>query len=381
MKPAGTAARLVAGLLLSFAGALPGQDLSGGFNGYAKNLVIVSKSLFTGDAYLLNISRLRTSGSLSAGNFLHGELWLDHELLAGNFLKTTEFRLSPALARPSFADLDWTVSENDDHQLRQRLFRAFATVYLKQTSLTVGRQRIAWGTGFVWNPTDLFNPFNPAAIELDEKAGVDAAYLSLPLGSLSRFESAYAPGRGRLNASAAVRLSGHAGEYDFALMAGDFQNDKVVGGEFAGYLGGAGLRGELAYTRRDGDDDFLRAVLNADYNFPNDLYMFVEFHFNGQGSWQKENYDFEDLLAGRAFNLAQLYLAASLNKRLSPLLSTSLYAIANLNDRSALVGPAVTYSLATNLELALSAYLFPGAADSEYGRLSTTYFAFLQFYY
>ena len=59
----------------------------------------------------------------------------------------------------------------------------------------------------------------------------------------------------------------------------------------------------------------------------------------------------------------------------------SLYSIVNLNDRSSLLGPAVTYSLAENLELAASAYFFRGSDRSEYGLLQHTYFAFLQFYF
>ena len=357
------------------------QEYSVQFSGYAKNLAIRSSSILTAKSFFLDISRLRTRSLINAGNVLHAEIWLDNELLAGSFLDTPEYQLSKRLARPTFFDLDWTVTDGDKYELRQRLFKAFATVYLGQAELTLGRQRIVWGTGFVWNPTDLLNPFNPVAIELEEKEGVDAAYFAVPLGTLSRFEAAHAPGRNGLKSSTALRIGSHSGDYDFSVMGGDFQDDLVLGGDFAGYLGGAGFRGELAYTWKQDDDDFLRATLNADYNLSNDFYVFLEFHFNGQGSTSKDDYDFTDLLSGRVFNLARHYLAASVTKAITPLLGLSFYNILNLDDRSSLVGPALVYSLATNLELAASAYFFLGANDTEYGQLGSSYFAFLQYYY
>ncbi len=224
------------------------QNISLGFSGYAKNLTIRSNSILTNNSFLLNISRLRAKGILDFGSRNHTEIWLDTEVLAGDFLNTLEFELSEEAERPTFVDLDWNLTKGNNYQARQSLFRAFTTFYFGNAELTFGRQRIAWGTGFAWNPTDLFNPFNPAAIELEEKRGVDAAYLAIPFGSLSRLEAAFAPGRKGLKASAAVRLGSNLGSYDFSVMAGEFQKDRVLGGDFAGYIGGAGFRGEVAYT-------------------------------------------------------------------------------------------------------------------------------------
>lgn len=358
-----------------------GQELSFQLSGYAKDLAIRSNSILNDEAYFLNISRLRTQGLLDFGSVIHTEIWLDHELFAGSFLSTTDFKFAQLLERPFFVDLKWTIKEGHEYQVRQSLFRAFATIYVGSAEITLGRQHIAWGTGFAWNPTDLLNPFNPAAIELDEKEGVDAAYIALPFGALSRLEAAFAPGRNELESSAAVRVSGHFGNYDISIMAGDFQDSKVLGGDFAGYLGGAGFRGEFAYTWNQDDENFLRAVLNVDYNFPHDFYAIVEFYYNGLGATDRRDYRFEDLLSGQTFSLAKHYLAASVTKSVTPLLRLSLYNILNLDDRSRLIGPTLTYSLATNLELAGSVYFFTGASDSEYGVLESTYFGFLQYYF
>ncbi len=360
---------------------ISGQNGTIQLSGYGKNLVIRTESFFTKENIFLDITRLRTRGVLEIGSRIHSEVWLDTELLAGNFLSSQDFELSKLFQRPTFADLDWTLSEGSEYHLRQLLFRAFTTVYLDKVQITLGRQRIAWGTGFAWNPTDLFNPFNPAAIELEEKEGVDAVYVTIPLGALSRFEAAYAPGRDKLKSSAALRVSSNFSGYDISLMGGDFQRARVLGGDFAGYIGGAGFRGEFAYTWKHDEENFFRAILNADYNFPNDYYAFVEFYFNGQGSTDKNNYDFSDLFSGRTFNLAKHYIAALVSKNLTPLLTLSFYELLNLNDRSQLFGPSLTYSLATNLEISVSAYFFLGSEDSEFGARPSSYFAFMQYYF
>ncbi|MBX2822099.1 MAG: hypothetical protein KTR29_20565, partial [Rhodothermaceae bacterium] len=141
------------------------------FNGYLKNLGIRSNSFLTSDPYYLNISRGRVIGRVNANSVVHAELWLDTELVTGSFLTSPDFQLGNALERATLLDLNWTISSSAQHQLRQSLFRAHVSLYLDNFQLTAGRQRIAWGTGFVWNPTDILNPVNPTNIERDEKVG------------------------------------------------------------------------------------------------------------------------------------------------------------------------------------------------------------------
>ncbi len=68
------------------AGPLTSQELSLGFSGYAKNLTIRSNSILTNNSFLLNISRLRAKGILDFGSRNHTEIWLDTDLLDGDFL-------------------------------------------------------------------------------------------------------------------------------------------------------------------------------------------------------------------------------------------------------------------------------------------------------
>ncbi|RMF65185.1 MAG: hypothetical protein D6746_00750 [Bacteroidetes bacterium] len=367
----------VLALLATTAGA---QAPSFSVRGYAKNLALRSQSFFTKDPLFLDLTRLRLQG-LADGPRWHGELWLDTEALTGDFLTSPDYAFGQARERTTLTDLDWTLLERRRLVVRQQLFRAFVTVYAGRAQLTLGRQRVAWGTGFVWNPTDLLNPVDPTAIEREEKAGVDAAYGALTLGALSRLEAVVAPGRRHGQTSVAARLSGTIGEYDLALMGGRFRRSWVLGGDFAGYVGDGGLRGEAALTFPDAGRAYLRATLNADYNFAGGYYVFVELHHNGPGTRDRRRYDVGALLEGVLFNVAREYAAASVSKSLSPLVAFNLYALQNLNDGSGLAGPALVWSAAENLEVSASAYVFYGPGDTEFGALENVYFGAVQFFF
>ncbi|MDX1741774.1 MAG: hypothetical protein R3178_10785, partial [Rhodothermales bacterium] len=244
-----------------------------------------------------------------------------------------------------------------------------------------GRQRIAWGTGFAWNPTDLLNPYNPAAIELDEKAGIDALHVSAATGDFSHVEFAFAPASDRENVSAAGRVTSHWGEYDISAMGGYFREDWVVGGDFAGYVGDAGLRGEAALTIPEEGDAYIRFTLTVDRSFQGDVYAFAEFYLNGQGTTDKSDYDFGRLLTGRVFNVARDYLALSATKAITPLFAGGIYGLVNIDDQSALIGPSFSYSLRQDLEIGAAVYLFAGKNDTEFGRQENAYFGYLQWFF
>lgn len=351
------------------------------FNGYVKNLGIQSSSFLTSSPYFLNLSRVRTVGRVNISEIIHTELWLDTELLAGSFLSSADFLVGNSIERPTLLDLDWTLTSDSNHQFRQSLFRANISLYLDNLQITAGRQRIAWGTGFVWNPTDILNPVNPTTIERDEEGGVDALYAVVPLGALSQIEAVWAAGRSARSSSYAARASFNVGDYDIGFMGGYFRESWVLGGDLAGYLGDAGLRGEWAVRAPETGPAQLRATLNADYNFASGLYAVAEFHYNSPGNRSFSDYNVNDLLDGTVFNLAEVYGALILSKSLTPLIGANIYTLLNMNDGSGLAGPAVSWAVFQNVELALSTYIFYGRTASEFGAFNNAYFGSLQVYF
>jgi len=356
------------GWLLLAAGA-QGQTLE--VAGYGKNLTISSRLPEDNEAFLLNLSRIRAEAQRSVKRNVRLQVWLDTEILTGSFLQTELYEESRRDTTQRWIDLDWTVARSKSVEVRQRLFRAFATVEAGPTTWTLGHQRIAWGTGFAWNPTDLLNPFNPGAIELAERAGIDAVHTSVALGTLSRVEAVVAA----TGPSGGVQYAGRAGtnwrEYDVSLMAGVFGDRRAIGGDFAGYIGGAGVRGEGAWIDPEAGISYVRAVLNADYTFQPGVHALAEVYFNGLKS----------VATGEAFGLGRWYAAFTLSATIAPLAGLSAYGLVNVSDGSALCGPAITVSLTQELELQAAAYLFAGTRHSEFGHRRHAVFAALQWYY
>ncbi len=373
----GIRASVLAAALLLGATPLRAQMMLN-FHGYAKNIGIRSSSTITNEAFFLDVGRYRAVGLVRAGKYLAAEAWLDTEVLFGSFLDTDEFALTKEIGQPQWLDLNWPLATAKSIEVHQQLFRAFATVYAGPSQLTIGRQRIAWGTGFAWNPTDIINPFNPGAIELGERAGVDAAYATMQMSTFSRIELVATLTDGRSTSTVGARASTNIRAYDISAMAAAVGSDWVVGADFAGYLGGAGLRGEAAYSTHSGA---VRTVFNADYSFATGLYALIEVYFNGEGDSDWHSYGTASPGSSQAFSLGRHYAAFSLSASLTPLVSGVFYGLANLNDRSALVGPSLAVSLRENLELAASTYFFMGGAHTEYGARHHVFFTSLQWYY
>lgn len=372
-------------LLLTVVAGTPQAHAQWRLDGYIKDLAITSRSVIDDERYLLNLGRFRLQGSASRGP-VHAEAWLDTEWLAGSWFSTPEAvfgatMASRGLTEKPFADLDWRITDGPRHTLDQRLFRATVAWDTPRATVTIGRQRVAWGTGFVWTPTDVLHPLEPAAIERDEKRGVDAIQVVLPDGSFGAAELVFAPGGRERDHRFAARVRGHVGEYDVTAMGGRFGRAWVVGGDFAGYIANAGFRGEAAVTRTGSGRWTLRATTNVDYTLSESTYGFVELHFNGPGEQDVAQYQWGTMAQGDLVNLGRWYAASALAWTVNPLTTFSGYLVHNLGDGSSLVGPVVTRSLAENLDAGVGYYLFRGRTLSEYGALHDAAFLTLQLYF
>ena len=58
-------------------------------------------------------------------------------------------------------------------------------------SLSIGRQAVTWGNGYVFNPMDLVNPFPPTDIERDYKIGSDMVIGLVNLGTSGDLQLVY----------------------------------------------------------------------------------------------------------------------------------------------------------------------------------------------
>jgi hypothetical protein len=361
--------------LLSTAAGAEGLKLSG----YYKNLLVSSETVSpAGQRYTLDLNRLRLELKGELAERIALDLQYDNEVLLGNYRRTGQFAIEKDRRPDQYWDLDGNYAEAGSWYGRQRLYRANVTLSSGDTDLRLGRQRIAWGTGRFWSPLDLLNPINPIALEREERLGVDAALAEHKLGPLSRISAVYAPRHESGESSAALSWHGNVEGIDYSLIGGRFRRERVAGADVATQWGGIGLRAELTHNRRETGPDYQRAVLAADYAFPNTLTLSGELYYNGAGAADRAAYDFASLFAGRIQNVGRRYFGGYLGYELTPLVKWTNYLVVNLADRSRFFSPGLSLSLQANLDLTLGVQLFSGSAGSEYSRLEDVYYAQLQ---
>jgi hypothetical protein len=228
----------------------------------------------------------------------------------------------PATSTASTSDTDGGTSSTSSFvgTSRQRdtviLDQLWLNLNLKnKVYLTLGQQRIKWGTGHFWNPTDFMDPvhLNPLAY-FDERTGVPLVKVNVPLQKIGA--NLYAFGMLQDAASldrvgGAVRAEWLVGLTEIALSSTFRKGDPLrLGGQVSSSLGLVDLRGEVAVlhgsttpafegsldwseavfpTTVDRRDDWIpQAVAGAElglkYTSRNSLYLGLEYFFNDAGT-------------------------------------------------------------------------------------------------
>jgi len=344
---------LIIGFLLilgSFANALT-FDIAGSY----KNLLSASRTL-QDEAYNLDLNRLRLQVKSTFSENFSSEIQYDIEAYLGSLLKTNTFTIFKNYRPPTKFDLTSTLLDSENLYVRQKLYRFYFTCALPLGDLKIGRQKIPWGVGRVWNATDPFNPIDFVNLEREERVGVDGISLDIPLSALAGLNLVYVEGKS--NQSMGGRLRTNIEGTDYSVMGAKLGSDYLLGFDFAGQVRGAGIRGEFAYTRAQAEADYSRLVLSYDYTFPNSLYFLTEFYYNGQHhGFLGLTYDISSLLKG------------------------GTYFIYNMDDGSNFVNPFLDYSLTENSSCITGAYLLNGKAGSEFGAFSNTYYVQVRWFF
>ena len=189
------------------------------------------------------------------------------------------------------------------------------TVYIR-----VGKQLIPWGTGFVWNPTDNFNPAKNPISPRAVRVGVDALSIDVPLGNVVTFSAVGLPQEKLEDTIGAGKVLVNLFDlYDVSVsLYGGKGRRSISGFDFAGQLWEIGLHGEGSLTQGsdifrfekrtetvtplvagvpvgeieaetyslkspDGERLYPRFVVGADYTFPWGTFVLVEYYRNEDG--------------------------------------------------------------------------------------------------
>ena len=282
-------------------------------------------------------------------------------------------------------DLTWTLADSSKGALVHRFDRLSVGYTTDTTVWRFGRQAISWGNGLVFNPMDIFNPFDPAAVDKEYKTGDDMLYGQYLFSNGSDLQGVGVvrrdPRSGEVEqdqSSFALKYHGFVGLHEFDLLAAVHYDDLVIGAGGSMDISGAVLRGDLTWTDTD-TQNVLSAVASLSYSWvwgDKNVSGLLEYYYNGFGQ-AAGNYAPEDLLQnpdllrrlerGELFTLSRNYLAASATIEMTPLLLLIPNIFVNVEDPSTLVQVVAQYDWKQNLQLIGAVNLPIGASGTEYG--------------
>ncbi len=249
---------------------------------------------------------------------------------------------------------------------------------------TIGRQFIAWGVGRIWQPTDLFNPLNPANFSKIEKDGIDAINAKIYLGSFSDIDIISNFSNNFKKVHFGTRFRTNFLENDLSLVAGMFDENYILGGSIAGNLFNAGIRTEVIYSiNEQSNSKYFRGIVGVDYQFSDKLYSALEYQFNEAGASDKMDYLklFDKLFKGEIQNISRNYVGAVVNYLFSPIISANIISIANLNDMSAMFLISTKYELFQSFYLSAGVLYTLGDKFTEYWYYNDALFLTIEYYF
>jgi len=114
----------------------------------------------------------------------------------------------------------------------------------------VGRQAIAWGNARIINPTDIIAPFSFNELDTEERRGVDAVRVRIPLGMMDELDLGVVAGRdfNRDRSAFFIRGKTYLLKTDLSLLMTGFRKHLMIGFDLSRSVGGAGIWLEAAHV-------------------------------------------------------------------------------------------------------------------------------------
>jgi hypothetical protein len=333
--------------------------------------------------------RLELSQTLAAWKFMaawqldarHGSAVQRDHALAANY---------PALSDNNTDDSYWGLTNNladsGINQSSQRLDRLNLTYTGTAFVARLGRQALTWGSGLVFHPMDLVNPFQPVATDTAYKRGTDMAYGQWLLDDGSDIQLVMVPHKRRTNtepdagkATRALFANLVGGSVQWTLLLAKDRADSTLGIGASGALGGAAWNAEVIPTHLDNGGTRTSVLLNisqAGSLLNRNLTAFAELYHNGFGETGSDytlmelNSDLRARLErGQQFVTGRDYLSLGATWEWTPLLQLLPTLIVNLHDHSTLFDAQLSRSLTDNVTLKAGLRLSAGGQGSEFGGL------------
>lgn len=342
--------------------------------GYAKYMFSISETDSSKNGAIDHQIHVRLNNRIYFQEYFTTGLELRLRGFQGSSVENKNLSPATTITPYEYDDLDALFWEKSSHFAYGQIDRLFLDYSKDDWQVTVGRQRIAWGTSMVWNIVDLFNPQSILDFDYEELPGSDALRVQYFTDAIGRLEMVYKPSHNNTYRSLAFLYLINQWDYDFYFL-GALHNDKpTLGTAFTGDIEGAGFRGEFKTSKSQSDKHYFSTVLSIDYTYLNSLYLHGELLFNSIG---KENNSTLYALQAQQDGLLSpakksLFLEAAYE--LHPLVRGGIFVLINPDEKSSILAPSLSWSVISNLDVYLIGLLSFGSDDSEFARLGKAVF-------
>ncbi len=273
------------------------------------------------------------------------------------------------------------------------LDNAYMKLMFRRFDLTIGKQQISLGSGYAWNPIDVFN-YKNLLDPTYEQIGHNAIRLDVMLTNSFYLMCIYAPEDNWENSIKLLRFKGNIGHFDLSANIIEKQwtltdyftyysnkyNRKLYAIDLTGELIGLGVWSEIAYNEIDEIDnaiehkDFWEGIIGCDYTCDFGLYFILEYYHNSSlktVSSTDEKYNLNDWMQyfmqeKRSLSQEQIYNYISYP--LTDLIRLDNSTIININDQSMILIPTFNYSIFENVDCILMGNFNLGEEDTMFGK-------------
>jgi hypothetical protein len=267
----------------------------------------------------------------------------------------------------------------------QRLDRLSVGFSTEHVVMEFGRQAITWGNGLMYTAMDIFNPFDPSAVDKEYKTGDDMIYGQVLQNNGNDLQGVMVFRRDPVTENVGADQSSLAFKYH--LMGSSFEIDALAARHYGDTLVGVGanvsigpgvLRGDLVVAETD--DGVIPSIV-ASWSQSwiwggKNISGVAEYFFNGFGRSDgcyspvclAGNPELYKRIARRElFNLGRNYLALSAIIEVTPLFLLTPNVFVNLDDPSALAQLVFQNDLLQDLQLWSAVTIPIGADGTEFG--------------
>jgi len=262
-----------------------------------------------------------------------------------------------------------------------RLYMKFPVL---SADVILGKQRIAWGSGTIFRPTDTFNRPNPLSLS-GRKEGVNALITKIFTGDLSALEFVIAPADifrridDQINLGR-LKYSKFASRFTLNKFRADMAFSYQYNGESENHICGFDIKGDLKLGyhletvfiyNRDAFEagnmsDYWQSVLGLDYSFGGKWFLLGEYLYNGQGRESESDLSATDFSSLDAFWYRH-YLYSRVLYQPDVFWGVNMAVIWNMVDKSLILSPGINYSLFQNTDMGIYGQFFLGDENDEYG--------------